>query len=192
LELIRYNIGMEKRSSWNKGIKTPDHVKEKISKAIKGRKLSDEHIKSMSLCRIGKKRNKFSQQARINMGAAHIGLKHSEETKRKIGEAHKGEKSVMWKGGVTDVYTRVRSSFEYRQWRSDVFTRDRFTCVHCQTKKSPFNADHIKPFALIVKENSIKNMDDARGCDELWNINNGRTLCVPCHKKTETYARNIK
>lgn len=187
-----YNYKMEKKSSWNKGLKTPQHVKDKISSAIKGRVLSDTHKKNMSLVRIGKKRNKFSLEARKNMSIARKGKKHSEETKRKIGNAHKGEKSAMWKGGVTDIYTRVRASFEYRQWRSDVFTRDNFTCVFCATKKSPFNADHIKPFALIIKEYGIKNMDEARLCCELWNINNGRTLCVPCHKTTDTYAKNIK
>lgn len=28
--------------------------------------------------------------------------------------------------------------------------------------------------------------------NDLWDINNGRTLCVDCHKKTETYGHKTK
>lgn len=29
-------------------------------------------------------------------------------------------------------------------------------------------------------------------CEESWNINNGRTLCVPYHKGTDTYEHGTK
>jgi len=35
----------------------------------------------------------------------------------------------------------------------------------------------------------ILSKEEALSCDELWNINNGRTLCIGCHKKTDTYGR---
>ena len=38
----------------------------------------------------------------------------------------------------------------------------------------------------------IKSVDDARKCDELWDTNNGRTLCRDCHRKTDTYGYLIK
>lgn len=105
----------------------------------------------------------------------------------------RGEKSPHWKGGVTPVYYMVRNSFKSRQWRSDVFTRDNFTCVECGDHRGGnLNADHIKPFAVILDEYNIKTFDEAMECEELWNINNGRTLCVPCHKKTDTYGGKVK
>ena len=31
-------------------------------------------------------------------------------------------------------------------------------------------------------------MEKAKKCKELWDINNGETLCIACHKKTDSYA----
>lgn len=36
----------------------------------------------------------------------------------------------------------------------------------------------------IKEENNIKTLEESIYCDELWNINNGITLCIECHKKT--------
>ena len=35
---------------------------------------------------------------------------------------------------------------------------------------------------LGFKDNNIKTSLEAINCDELWNINNGITLCTYCHK----------
>lgn len=88
----------------------------------------------------------------------------------------------------------VRGSIEYSIWRLEVFKRDNFTCKECGKKggwNSVLKTDHIKQFALILKENNIKSLDDARSCKELWDINNGRTLCKECHKKTPTWGINL-
>jgi len=79
---------------------------------------------------------------------------------------------------------------EYRQWKSDVFTRDNFTCQMCYTRGGYLHAHHIKSFAIIMKENNIKSVEEALKCVELWNINNGQTLCLDCHKETDTYLNN--
>jgi len=84
---------------------------------------------------------------------------------------------------------RIRECFQYRQWRSDVFTRDKFTCQWCGDEGGGnLNADHIKPFSVILQEYEITTYEQALSCAPLWNINNGRTLCKPCHKKTSTFA----
>jgi len=31
-------------------------------------------------------------------------------------------------------------------------------------------------------------LEQAVNCEELWNINNGITLCKECHKKTDSYG----
>jgi len=95
------------------------------------------------------------------------------ETRKKMSEARKGSKCIFWKGGTTSEGMKIRSSFEYRLWRESVFKRDNWTCVWCGKVGGKLNADHIKPF-----------------CDypELrFAIDNGRTLCIECHKKTDTY-----
>ena len=114
----------------------------------------------------------------------------STEHRRKISEAQRGDKGNNWKGGKMSLNYNIRKTFVYRQWRSDVFTRDNFTCQECFANKVYLNADHIKPFTVIVGDNKIKTVDEALNCAELWNINNGRTLCKPCHLKTKTWGRN--
>lgn len=164
-----------------------------------------------------KKGTKFTEEHKRKIGAANsisrFGLKDSEETKLKKRNAQLGKKvpsrgrirvkspeeitklkkSIKERydriGRKTQVTKLVRGLFKYRQWRSDVFTRDDYTCQFCGQRGGEINADHIKPLHLILKENKIKTTAEADLCDELWNINNGRTLCVECHRKTDTYAR---
>lgn len=159
--------------AYNKGVPFNKATRLKMSISATGRKLSDETRKKLSEIRKG-----------------HIGytkgLKFSEETKRKMSESHRGKKSSFWQGGLTKISTNIRHSFKYRQWVSDVFTKDDFTCI-CGKRGCYLNAHHIKSFALILKENNIKTLEDALNCEELWNINNGQTLCKDCHKKTDNY-----
>lgn len=112
------------------------------------------------------------------------------ETKRK--NPRLGDKAANWKGGTTRLSELIRSCFKYRQWRADVFQRDNYTCIICYKRSTgDIEADHIKPQRAIIKDNNLKTSEEARNCEELWNINNGRTLCKPCHTKTDTY-RNSK
>jgi len=94
-----------------------------------------------------------------------------------------GFKNPNWKGGVSLLRERLRKNFQYRQWRSDVFTRDNFTCQECNSKNIFIEAHHIKPFSKIREENNITTIEQALDCEELWDIKNGVTLCKKCHKK---------
>lgn len=102
-----------------------------------------------------------------------------------------GNKNPNWKDdkGTTTLLCRIRTSLKYRQWRSDVFTLQDFTCQECNERGGWKEAHHIKPFALIIKENNIATFEGAMNCVELWNINNGKTLCKKCHDKTKNGGR---
>ena len=127
-----------------------------------GRKASEDTLRKMSEAQRGHSRN--------------VGRSLSEDHRKKLSDALKGEKSHLWKGGVTPEGTKIRSSMEYRDWRRDVFKRDDFTCVACGERGVRLHADHIKPFALYPELR--------------FDIANGRTLCVPCHKQTPTYLKS--
>lgn len=108
----------------------------------------------------------------------------------------KGENNPNWKGGKTKLSTQIRMSSEYSFWRMSIFRRDNWTCQICGAKnkkgeKYIFDADHIHPFSKIIDEQNITSMEEAISCKQLWDIDNGRTLCRECHKKTDTYGVNL-
>lgn len=84
----------------------------------------------------------------------------------------KGNKSHRWLGGKTSRDIIARGSKEYSVWRKAVFVRDQFTCQICGSLGGRLCADHIKPWCLYP---SLR-----------FDIDNGRTLCYPCHSKLET------
>ena len=106
-----------------------------------------------------------------------------------------GENNHFWKGGKTKLSQQIKNSAEYSFWRKQIFERDNYTCQHCgrKTKKGDkviIEADHIYPFSKILDDFDITSIEEAISCEELWDIENGRTLCRDCHKKTETWGIN--
>ena len=152
-----------------------------------GKHHSAEAKKKMSLHNLEHPRRYWLGKKRPSMtGDKHpkpmLGKKLSLEVRQKMSNAHllRREKNHLWKGGITPINQQIRTSFEYKQWRNAVYKRDNYTCVWCGSKESGrLNADHIKPFALYP--------------DLRFDINNGRTLCIDCHKQTDSYLnRDIK
>ena len=108
-----------------------------------------------------------------------FGFTTSPVTKRKISESRKGKCNGKdhwaWRGGSYDEDRRIdMGRAKYRKWRTAVLERDSCTCVLCGNKFD-LNVDHIKPYANYPKLR--------------YSLNNGRVLCVVCHKATETYGR---
>jgi 5-methylcytosine-specific restriction endonuclease McrA len=101
------------------------------------------------------------------------------------------KKTFDLRGRKSKVREVIKHTDEYKSWRTSVFTRDNFTCILC-SKKGYVEADHIKPFSEIIKENNIRDVISARECIALWDISNGRTLCKKCHLNTETYGNKRK
>lgn len=112
------------------------------------------------------------------------GRKHTKETIEKIIKAKTGVPSPQrgkrgiggpahynWKGGLTKrADSRLRQLQAWKDWRKSVFTRDNFTCRWCGARGCYIEPHHVKPKrkypALVFK------------------LNNGITLCRPCHNKT--------
>lgn len=102
-----------------------------------------------------------------------------------------GENSFGWKGGLTPFYRSLRTCTIYRKWRASVLKRDKHTCQDCDKKDCRFEVDHINPLVQIVFENKLETLDQAKKCDALWDISNGRTLCKPCHHKKSAEQRQL-
>ena len=106
-----------------------------------------------------------------------------------------GENNHFWKGGKTKLSLQIRNSVEYSFWRKQIFERDNYTCQICGRKnkkgdKVIIEVDHIYPFSKILDDFDITSIEEAISCEKIWDIENGRTLCRECHKKTETWGIN--
>jgi len=173
------------------GTHPSEETKRKISEKLKGRHVSEETRRKLSEIRKGKHhsvetRRKLSE-ANKGKESPFFGKPFSEEHKRNIGIALKkyyseekrkkisGANSHSWKGGITPINLKIRMSLEYRLWREAVFKRDNYTCVWCLHRGGNLNADHIKPFSLFPELRLA--------------LDNGRTLCVSCHRTTDTWGR---
>jgi len=185
-----------------KGRRASIETRKKISESNKGRKVSKETRKKISDAKKGKKGRKMSDKhksiiSKSSTGNSYAkGYKHTKSALKKISEAAKGSKCHFWKGGITEISKAIRTCTKYRQWRSDVFTRDDFTCQECggrsgNGKAIILNAHHIKMFSMILDEYKITTISEALKCAELWNINNGRTLCLECHLDIHSKINNI-
>ena len=118
------------------------------------------------------------------------GKHHSDETKKKMRDSHLGPKCNLWKGGITKLKRHILNLDYYKQWRSNIFQRDNWTCQTCGKRGIALEAHHIIRLADILIEYNIKTIEEAISCKELWDINNGVTLCKDCHKLTPGYMKH--
>lgn len=170
--------------AWNKGKKRPDaHLnlgKLAIKGAIpwnKGKKLSPEHIENLRKAHIGQKAWNKGIEWEAMKGNTN-GFKKGQKTWNKgMKNFFAGENHYNWKGGITPLNRKIRTSVEYKEWRNIVLKRDDYTCQICGKRGGKLEVDHIKPFSLYP--------------DLRLDINNGRTLCPSCHRKTTTYAGRL-
>ena len=153
-------------TAWNKGIEID---REKYPTFGHFKKHSEESRRKIGLSGIG--------HSAWNKGKTGYKV-HTIESRKKISIGNSGEKSHLWRGGITSINMKIRNTLEMRLWREAVFKRDEFTCIWCGQFGGTLNADHIKSFSQFPELR--------------FSIDNGRTLCIDCHKTTDTYLRNYK
>lgn len=121
----------------------------------------------------------FSEAHKRKLSESRKGIKFSDETKRRLSESHKGH--TPWNKGRVSPHTterkRIMNSKEYHLWRKAVLERDGHTCIWCGATEK-LHADHIKPFKLYPELR--------------FAIDNGRTLCFPCHTTTDTWGQKLR
>src|SRR3990167_399799 len=161
---ISEHNGMFGKTPWNKGT-----MGIQVS-GMKGKKMTEESRNKMRLAKLGKPRAgnpahwKMSEVMKLKMSQARKGL-------------WSGKSNPRWKGGITPLQAKIRNSAEYIEWRKHVFNRDDYVCQGCGTRGGKLHADHELPFSLYP--------------DLRLEVLNGRTLCIPCHKKTPTWCGRV-
>ena len=132
-------------------------------------------------------KKQISEAKKKNPTKYWLGKHLSPEHNKKLQDGKKNSKYPHnWKGGMTPLVLLIRYHPKSHQWRSDIFIRDDYTCQLCGKRGCYIEADHYpKSFAYIFHKNSIKSLKQALVCDDFWDLDNGRTLCKPCHDKTK-------
>jgi len=139
----------------------------------------------------GKKMPPFSEEHRRKLSEAHTGITHTEETRRKlsesntgktlseehirkISEAHTGKtlseehrrNMSIAKGGDGTLDKGRFSHYKLRNWSKQVRKKDNKRCVYCGSTKK-LHSHHI--------------LSKAKHPEWALFIDNGITLCEPCH-----------
>lgn len=167
-----------KISAARRGKKRSPHseeAKKKISISLRGRKQSPELIEKRASKLRGRKRPAFSDEWKMKISLSRRGkpswkkgivgvFHHSDETKKKIGDAERGPKHYHWLGGISkDEYGEEFN----RELRLKIMQRDSLRCFVCGEKYRRLAIHHID----FNKKNN--------GEDNLV------TLCCHCHGRTQ-------
>lgn len=125
------------------------------------------------------------------------GYKHREQSKQKASASHKawcaanpdrvaaraaairGANHYQWKGGASRLNVAIRQLNENRKWMRAVKERDAH-CVECGSTED-LEAHHVVEITALIAIHSITSREQARDCAAFWALENGKTLCRPCH-----------
>lgn len=162
----------------------PKHKEECVCSVCKVKRGEFAHAKTCKCVSCLSKRGEWVHKPGCSCGscrqknAGNWGLKYKPRSDKGVCRPEiSGANSWNWKGGIARTNQKIRVSWEYKLWRRSVFKRDNYACILCGDR-SVIQADHIKPFALYP--------------DLRFDVNNGRTLCLPCHRKTDTWGGRSK
>lgn len=150
-----------KMSEINKGKKHSEERKRKIGESRKGKTHSEEHKRKISE---GEKQY----------------YKDHPETKQRMSDARKGEKSHFWKGGISfEPYCAKFNNQRKEQVRKDF----NYICFRCGKTQEEQIEDMIErdkqPYKLSVHH---VDFDKDRGCNgKKWIL---IPLCIKCHNWT--------
>jgi len=173
----------DSRGRFVKGHSWDDGVLEKISKTKRAR---SGHVDKVGICECCKNEfdyrpnkhhptRRFCSHKCVQKYGGRRGIPLSKESRIKMSENMKGDKNHMFVDGSSKRRGAERqSSMRVREWRKSVFKRDDYTCQFCGIRPGngiavKLNADHIVPWSVSREKR--------------FDIDNGRTLCVPCHKE---------
>lgn len=100
--------------------------------------------------------------------------------KRKVAKAQtvkSGAEHWNWKGGITPLNQRTRTSGITHAWKLAVLYRDNYQCRICKNKNK-LQAHHINGWAEFPEDRHI--------------LENGLTLCKKCHKQYHLYEKEVR
>ena len=114
-------------------------------------------------------------------------------SKKCMTEHRIGKNSPLWKENKkTNINKQVRECSKYKEWRSKIFKNDEYTCQICGQIGGYLEVHHLEPLQKIIDISGIKNSEQARKVNLMWNENLGITLCVDCHCDIDKSRNQLK
>ena len=189
-----------------RGVKLSEETKQKMCEAHKGKKLSDDHKRKISEAMKGKylgennpmfgkchleetkkKMREYKKQyyeehpeAKQKISEVHKGKKLSEETKKKISEARKGENNPNWRGGISFEPYRPKFNESLKEKIRKQFDYKCFLCGKTQEEQiNEMKNQGKQPHRLSIHH---VDFDKEQGCNgREWRL---VPLCLSCHAWT--------
>lgn len=201
------------------GKKHTETSREKMRLGLKGRvpwntglTLSKEHRLKFSLSKIAYFQT--HPEAKAHLRAIQLGSKQPPETiekrvahlrgrkrpqwvvERIRATVRRGPQNHFWRGGMSTISYRLRRCSKFVAWRKEVFARDDYTCQECGVRGSELHPHHLTSFSEILfrlyrRYGRANLYEKALRSRILWDVNNGQTLCANCHRKTDSYGKNL-
>lgn len=162
------------RTPWNRGLSADKD--ERVRRSINAAHAAARGITPWNKGRKGDPAWNKGKLGSTNTGRTHWKKGRVPWNKGKV--MLRGPDHWNWRGGENNKLAALRKTPEYREWRTTVFKRDNYTCCFCGCRGGKIHADHI---------NSFRNYPELR-----LEVSNGRTLCVSCHRKTDTWGGKSK
>lgn len=142
-----------------------------------------EYLTGISIDELGKKYNCSGSVIKHQFRKNNLKTR----TVKECNSSRKGDKHPNWQGGITkkfcSIKQQLRADIHMKMWRKAVFDRDNYTCQDCYKTNCYLEAHHKYPLRKILQDFDIVLLAEALNCKELWDINNGITLCQECHLK---------
>ena len=139
-------------------------TRERIAQALTGRKQSLEHIAN----KVASCRSHAAQYGGMTPATrAHW---------QRLMARQKGSAHPSWRDGSTSMRSKQSKSPEYLFFRRAVLERDNFTCQYCSARNGNGSTVHLQ----------VHHVQSYAGHPELrFSLDNGITLCRPCHNLTK-------
>lgn len=159
-EVLLNNLGARAFPGW----KHTEEVTNKISKSLIGNKRCvgrvpwDKGIKRPDSHPIGMKGKVHTEEWKMEARLR----RHTDATKRQMSLDRGGDGSSASRKEYKHYKTAA-----YREWRENVFERDCYSCLNCGVTGGKLHPHHIKSYTYSPEDR--------------YDVDNGVTLCVPCH-----------
>ena len=96
---------------------------------------------------------------------------------------------VPYKMDRNELSKKLRCRKKYRDWVKAVMEKDNNVCNICGMFGECLQVHHKISLKKILDKNDFKNIEEALNSKELFELNNGETLCSSCHQELHEQGR---